>query len=128
MLKEMNMPPPPRPKFEPGEDRFFHEVYFADKGPFFLEEKAQEKVFSPKSNQLIALYRQELKQLEESLPLEPAMACAVEDGDPVRQRVFIRGDYNNLGEEAPKRFPLILAGLNRIRSPEAAAAWSWRSG
>ena len=110
MLKEMNMPPPPRPKFEPGEDRFFHEVYFAGKGPFFLEEKAQEKVFSQESNQLLAVYRQELKHLEETLSAEPAMACAVEDGDPVRQRVFIRGDYNNLGEEAPKQFPQILAG------------------
>ena len=113
MLKEMNMPPPPRPKFEPGEDRFFHEVYFADKGPFFLEEKAQEQVFSQESNRLLGLYRQELKHLEETLPSEPAMACAVEDGDPVRQRVFVRGDYNNLGEEAPKRFPQILAGAEQ---------------
>ena len=113
MLKEMNMPPPPRPKFEPGQDRFFHEVYFAGTGPFFLEEKAQEKVFSQESNRILALYRQELKQLEGTLPLEPAMACAVEEGDPVRQRVFVRGDYNNLGEEAPKRFPLILAGAEQ---------------
>ena len=113
MLQEMNMPPPPKPTFEPGRDRFFHEVYFAGKGPFFLEEKAQEKVFSQESNRLLALYRQELKKLEETLPPEPAMACAVEEGDAVRQRVFIRGDYNNLGEEAPKRFPLVLAGAER---------------
>ena len=113
MLKEMNMPPPPRPKFEPGEDRFFHEVYFADKGPFFLEKKAQEQVFSQESNRRLDLYRRELKHLEETLPPEPAMACAVEDGDPVRQRVFVRGDYNNLGEEAPKRFPQILAGTEQ---------------
>ena len=113
MLKEMNMPPPPRPKFEPGQDRFFHEVYFAGTGPFFLEEKAQDGVFSQESNRRLALYRQELKQLEGTLPPEPAMACAVEEGDPVRQRVFVRGDYNNLGEEAPKRFPLILAGAEQ---------------
>ena len=113
MLKEMNMPPPPKPTFEPGRDRFFHEVYFAGKGPFLLEEKAQEKVFSQESNRLLALYRQELKRLEETLPPEPAMACAVAEGDPVRQRIFVRGDYNNLGEEAPKRFPLILAGAEQ---------------
>jgi uncharacterized protein DUF1553 len=37
------------------------------------------------------------------------MACAIEDGQPVEQKVFIRGDYNNLGEDAPKGFPAILA-------------------
>ena len=37
------------------------------------------------------------------------MACAIEDGEPVEQKVFIRGDYNNHGEDAPKGFPAILA-------------------
>src|SRR5882724_2087738 len=38
----------------------------------------------------------------------PAMACAVEEGNPVNQKVFIRGDYNSPGEDAPKAFPLIM--------------------
>ena len=75
-----------------------------------LVKKDQRTNFQPR---LLELYRQELKHLEETLPSEPAMACAVEDGDPVRQRVFVRGDYNNLGEEAPKRFPQILAGTEQ---------------
>jgi len=37
------------------------------------------------------------------------MACAIEDGDSVEQKVFIRGDYNNPGEPAPRGFPAILA-------------------
>ncbi len=108
MLKEMNMPPPPKPAFEPGNDRFFHEVYFEEGGPFRLSEPEQEKVFSAESRQRLAELRVELKQLEESLPNEPDMACAVEDGEPVQQKVFVRGDYNNPGEEAPKAFPAIL--------------------
>ena len=110
MLKEMNMPPPPKPVFEAGQDRFFYEVYFAEDGPFALEEKDREKTFSSDSRKLLVNHRRELKVLEDSLPIEPEMACAVEEGDIVQQRVFIRGDYNNLGDEAPKRFPLILAG------------------
>ena len=108
MLKEMNMPPPPKPVFEAGSDRFFHEVYFEEGGPFRLSESEQEKVFSTKSRQQLAHLRAELKQLEGALPPEPDLACAVEDGDPVQQKVFVRGDYNNPGEEAPKAFPAIL--------------------
>ncbi len=108
MLKEMNMPPPPKPEFEAGSDRFFHEVYFEEGGPFRLSESEQEKVFSTESRQQLTGLRAELKQLEESLPPEPDMACAVEDGEPVQQKVLLRGDYNNPGEEAPKAFPAIL--------------------
>ena len=108
MLKEMNMPPPRKPVFEAGSDRFFHEVYFEEGGPFRLSESEQEKVFSEESRQRLSHLRAELEQLEESLPPEPDMACAVEDGEPVQQKVFVRGDYNNPGEEAPKAFPAIL--------------------
>lgn len=38
------------------------------------------------------------------------MACAVADGDPVRQRVFLRGDYRSEGEEAPPAFLSVLGG------------------
>ncbi len=116
MLKEMNMPPPPKPVFEAGSDRFFHEVQFEEGGPFSLSEAAQEKVFSTESRQRLAHLRAELKQLEESLSPEPDMACAVEDGEPVQQKVFVRGDYNNPGEEAPKAF---LSILERGESPPA---------
>src|SRR5215211_4952088 len=44
------------------------------------------------------------------------MVCAVEDGEPVAQKVFIRGDYNSHGEDAPKGFPLILARESRPAS------------
>ena len=37
MLKEMNMPPPRKPVFEAGSDRFFHEVYFEEGGTLQVE-------------------------------------------------------------------------------------------
>ncbi len=37
------------------------------------------------------------------------MACGVEEGKPVDQKVLVRGDYNSPGEDAPKAFPKILS-------------------
>jgi cytochrome c553 len=109
MLLEMNMPPPPKPRFEPGEDRFFHEVYFEKDGPFAISEQEQERVLSAGARQTLARLRTEAEELRKSAPPEPDMACAVEEGEPVNQKVFIRGDYASLGEDAPKGFPEVLA-------------------
>src|SRR5437588_3789152 len=64
---------------------------------------------TPATSEKIASLGRELAQLRATAPPEPDMACAVLDGEPVNQKVFIRGDYANLGEEAPKTFPRILA-------------------
>jgi len=37
------------------------------------------------------------------------MASAVKEGEPIEQKVFLRGDYNSPGEDAPKGFPTVLA-------------------
>ncbi|MGH9632845.1 MAG: PSD1 and planctomycete cytochrome C domain-containing protein, partial [Bryobacteraceae bacterium] len=108
MSAEKNMPPPPRPKFEASKDRFFHEVYF--EGPFSVSKDEREKVFSEEARARLAQLKKEHEQLKAALPPEPDMACAVQAGKIVDQKVFIRGDYHSLGEEAPKGFPLILAG------------------
>jgi cytochrome c553 len=108
MLAEMNMPPPPKPQFKAEEDGFFYDVYVAANGPFAVGEKDEEKVFSAEGKARLAELKAREKQLKESLPPEPEMACGVEDGEAVEQRVFIRGDYNHLGEPAPKGFPAVL--------------------
>jgi mono/diheme cytochrome c family protein len=98
---------PGKPSFEAGDDRFFNDVYFGG-GPFGISEKDQKR-FSPEQWAQLTQHRQELEQLRKAAPAEPEMACAIEDGDPAEQKVFIRGDYNNPGEDAPKSFPAILA-------------------
>ena len=102
-----NKPLPEKPGFEPGDDRFFNDVYFAG-GPFAVGDKDQKR-FSPEQWSRLTALRKEQEELKKSAPVEPEMACAIEDGDPVEQKVFVRGDYNNPGEAAPKGFPAILA-------------------
>ncbi|MDX1983771.1 MAG: PSD1 and planctomycete cytochrome C domain-containing protein [Bryobacteraceae bacterium] len=123
MLAEMNMPPRPKPMFKAEEDGFFYDVYIDAKiGPFALSEKDQDRVFSAEAKQAMARLKAELEQLKASKPPEPDMACAVEEEDtPVSQKIFVRGDYNNPGEDAPKAFPLILAKPADPRPGEAGS-------
>src|SRR5215813_13722533 len=102
-----NRPLPDKPKFEAGDDRFFNDVYF-EGGPFVAGGKDQKRFSSEQWSRLTAL-RKGQEELKKSAPEEPEMACAIEDGDSVEQKVFIRGDYNKPGEPAPKGFPVILA-------------------
>jgi mono/diheme cytochrome c family protein len=98
---------PDKPSFEAGDDRFFNDVYF-DGGPFGAGYKDQ-KHFPPEQWSKLTALRKDQGELKKSAPAEPEMACAIEDGEPVEQKVFIRGDYNNSGEAAPRGFPAILA-------------------
>ncbi|MFN0171927.1 MAG: PSD1 and planctomycete cytochrome C domain-containing protein [Bryobacteraceae bacterium] len=108
MLKEMNMPPPPKPRFEPEHGPFFHAVYFG-KGPFAVPEKERDGVFSAEARQRIAAVNRQIEELKKNAPPEPDLACSVEEGEPVEQRVFIRGDYSSLGEPVSKAFPQVIS-------------------
>lgn len=89
---------PARPVFDPEDDHVFADLTFKG-GPFELGE-------GPRT----AALRAEWKQLEKSMPPEPAMASALADGPAVEQHIFLRGDHHNPGAVAPKAFPIILAG------------------
>jgi hypothetical protein len=109
MLKEMNMPPPPKPEFKAEEDGFFYDIYFDRVGPFAISERDQEKRFTAEAKATLVRLKAEQEELKKAAPAEPDMACGVEDGDTaVKQQLFIRGDYNALGEETPKAYPTIL--------------------
>jgi Protein of unknown function (DUF1553)/Protein of unknown function (DUF1549)/Planctomycete cytochrome C len=105
----VQMTPPEKPVFEKGKHRFFADV-FLEKGPFALPDKDPEQVFSQEVRIKIAASRTEHEALKKSSPAEPPMACAVEEGPSVQQRVFIRGNVANPGEEVPKQFLQIIAG------------------
>ncbi len=110
ILAEMNMPPPPRPQFDAEEDSFFFDIYLARGGPFSISERDREKRFSAEAKAAMVRLKREQDELKEAAPPEPDMACGVEDADTaVKQQVFIRGDYNSLGADAPKAYPTILA-------------------
>jgi hypothetical protein len=99
---------PDRPKFDAGDDRFFDGVIFANNGPYQVSEKEKDR-FTASALQRISELQKEIDALKKSAPTEPEMACAIEDQESVAQKVFIRGDYNNEGDVAPKSFPAILA-------------------
>src|SRR5262249_31612341 len=99
---------PPHPMFEESKDPFFRHVYF-EKGPFSVEKADQEKVFSASAREQMAWLRQEVEELKKNAIPEPDMAFAVTGGEHVDQKVFIRGDYNSPGEDAPPAVPKILA-------------------
>lgn len=101
-------PLPDKPDFVEGEDRFFHEVYLVKKGPLSIDYTDEHKL-APAEWPEVQRLKKELEELKKKPPQEPEMACAVEDGDPVAQQVFIRGDFHNPGEDAPKATPAILA-------------------
>ena len=112
-LKDGTMPPRPKPRFEPGRDRFFFDVYHAKKAPLRFEGETRDQILKPATLETIAQLKAELKVLKASAMPEPPMANAVEDGKPVEQRVFVRGDYSAEGEPAPKVFPAIIAGFDQ---------------
>ncbi|MFM8394683.1 MAG: PSD1 and planctomycete cytochrome C domain-containing protein, partial [Acidobacteriota bacterium] len=99
---------PDRPTFVDGEDRFFAEIYLGKKGPFSVDDR-EEGLFTSTERVDVARLRKGIDAHKAQMPAEPEMACAVEDGQSVRQHVFIRGDLNNPGEEAPRTVPTILA-------------------
>ena len=102
-----------RPKFIPGRDRFFHEVYLQGnprnkdyQTPFILTAN-DTPLFSDERRKAITRLQQEIENLEQEAPPEPDMANAVEDGEVVEQKVFVRGDSTNLSEDAPKASPRV---------------------
>lgn len=101
--------PPPPPKFLAGDNRFYTEV-IAEKGPLALPEKNRETLFTGENRHRFHQLTAELKTLKDTGPPDPPLACGVAEDKPVTQRVFIRGNPAALGDEVPKRFPIVLAG------------------
>jgi hypothetical protein len=98
-------------KFLAGDDRFFSEVTGAS-GPFKMPEKERESLYLEESRSKLAQLRPELDALKKSKPADPPLACAVGEGDPVEQRVFVRGNPEAKGDPVAKRFPIVIAGAH----------------
>ena len=113
LLETGTMTPPPKPRFQPGLDRFFYDVYHAKGAPLRFEREERDQILKPETHASIARLRVEIKELQASAAPEPPMANAVEEGEAVEQRVFVRGDYSAEGAVAAKVFPAIIAGFDQ---------------
>ena len=95
---------------------FFGDL-FDDGGPFDLDPDDIKDRFAAQDSQRVATLDTEIAQGSEALPEEPPMANSVAEGEPVRQRIFRRGQHKNPGPLVPKRFPLVLAGDDQPEVP-----------
>lgn len=96
----------------------FYRDLFDDGGPFDLDPDNIKDSFANPDSKRIATLDAQIEQAREALPEEPPMANSVAEGEPVRQRIFRRGQHKNPGAPVSKRFPLVLAGSDQ---PDVAA-------
>jgi Protein of unknown function (DUF1549)/Protein of unknown function (DUF1553)/Planctomycete cytochrome C len=89
------------------EDKFFNTVY-SPKGPMGIAPKDREKLCADEDKKQVAEFHARAEQLKKDGPPEPDMADAVSEDKPVQQKVLLRGDFNNPGEDAPLSVPAIL--------------------
>lgn len=79
-------------------------------GPFDIDPDDVEEAFAASDRQRIEHLEERIEQARSEVPDEPPMANGVSEDDPVRQRIFRRGQHKNPGRSVAKRFPIVLAG------------------
>jgi Protein of unknown function (DUF1549)/Protein of unknown function (DUF1553)/Planctomycete cytochrome C len=81
------------------------------RGPFAAAERA-ESFASPAETAELKTLREQLATLEKAAPTVP-QAMAVSEGTFGNVRIHLRGNHLTLGEDAPRQFPRILAGVRQ---------------
>jgi len=98
----------PRPRMTADKDGFFVAVW-QDSGPLHRTREEQMASLSPEKAKEVEELLAKAAELEKSLPTkEVPMACAVKEGDTMAQKIFVRGDYHNLGDPVERTVPSIL--------------------
>ena len=108
----------PRPEVSAAKDAFLYATWVAA-GPLQQTREHQIALLSEdKQSELRKLLATKL-ELERTVPSqEVPMACAVKEGETMEQRVFLRGDYHNLGDPVSLTAPAIL----QVNAPETAVS------
>jgi hypothetical protein len=98
----------PRPRMSAEKDPFFVAVW-QDGGPLYQSRDEQMASLSPEKAKQAATLIAQAAEMEKALPTkEIPMACAVKEGQTMDQKVFVRGDYHNLGDPVERTVPAIL--------------------
>ncbi len=98
----------PRPTTNAEKDPFFTAVCQND-GPLHRTRDEQLATLSPEARINVQKLLAQAAEMEPTLPTkEVPMANAVKDGETMDQKVFVRGDYHNLGDPVERNAPSIL--------------------
>ncbi len=106
-----------------GKDPFYNAVFVKNDGPFTVLPRNREKFLTDAQWEQVYTIRTKAEALKAAGPSDPEMADAVSEDKSVQQKVLLRGDYNNPGEDAPRGVPTILA---RVEPPPATFNGSGR--
>lgn len=112
-----------RPDVDASKHPFFYAVWIAKDGPLFRDNEERIAALPAEQAATLRSLIAQRPELESAAPKkEVPMACAVKEGETMDQKVFLRGDYHNLGDPVERIGPSIL----RISAP--APAVSTKSG
>ncbi len=96
------------------EQEALRQVFYGKDSPGNLPAELIPSLYNVPALMQVGPLRSQLMSLDASHPGAPQRAMALVDSpQPKNSRVFIRGNPNRLGEEAPRQFLAILAGDNR---------------
>ena len=105
-----------RPVVSQEKEPFFYAVAASEtpRGPFYQSEDDQLATLSPEKAAAVRALIVQRNEAERLAPKhEIAMACTVKEGPTMDQKVFLRGDYHNLGDPVQRTAPSIL----RVSAP-----------
>jgi len=98
----------PHPTTSAEKDPFFTAVW-QNGGPLHRTRDEQLAALSPEARKDLERLLAESAETEKTLPTkEVPMANAVKEGETMDQKVFVRGDYHNLGDPVDRNGPSIL--------------------
>ena len=104
----------PRPEVDPKQHPFFYAAWLDPKGPLYRSQEDQIATLKPEQQTELRKLLAQSEEAEKTLPTkEIPMAAAVKEGPTMDQKVFLRGDYHNLGDPVERTEPAIL----RINAP-----------
>ena len=108
----------PRPEVSQEKNPFFYATWVA-KGPLYRSQDDQIATLAPeKAAEVQALIAQRAENERRKPTHEIPMACAVKEGETIDQKVFLRGDYHNLGDPVARTVPAIVS----LNAPAPAVA------
>jgi hypothetical protein len=106
----------PRPQPDRKKDPFFVATWI-DNGPVSRSKDEFINALTPEKATEIRALLATTEAFAKNLPTEEIpMACAVKEGETMAQKIFVRGDYHNLGDPVAPTVPAILA-LNAPAPP-----------